>query len=131
MNLHLALALLLGQQDPWQQYNCDDPQYQAEMNRCAGLDFERADAELNALWREVIARAREADRDINREYDQAPTSEEVLRQAQRAWISFRDAHCTYEGHEARGGSMETMLYEGCRARLTRERIAQLRPQSEQ
>jgi uncharacterized protein YecT (DUF1311 family) len=132
MNLiSLTLALLAAAQDPWQEYNCDDPRNQAEMNRCAGLDFERADAELNALWREVIAAARDADREINPEYDQAPTSEEVLRQAQRAWIAFRDAHCTYEGHEARGGSMETMLYEGCRARVTRERIAQLRPPSEQ
>ena len=131
MALSLAFALAAAPQDPWQEYHCDDPQNQAEMNRCAGLDFERADAELNALWREVIAGAREADREINREYDQAPTSEEVLRQAQRAWITFRDAHCTYEGHEARGGSMETMLYEGCRARVTRERIAQLRPQGEQ
>jgi uncharacterized protein YecT (DUF1311 family) len=131
MSLHIALALLLVQQDPWREYNCDDPQNQAEMNRCAGLDFERADAELNTLWREVIAGAREMDREINREYDQAPTSEEVLRQSQRAWVTFRDAHCAYEGHEARGGSMESMLYNGCRARLTRERIAQLRPQGEQ
>ena len=130
MSLYIALALLLVRQDPWQEYNCEDPRNQAEMNRCAALDFERADAELNMLWREVIAGAREADREINREYDEAPTSEDVLRQAQRAWISFRDGHCTYEGHEARGGSMESMLYNGCRARVTRERIAQLRPPSE-
>lgn len=127
----LHLALMLAAQDPWREHGCDDPQNQADMNACARIDFERADAELNALWRDVIAGAREMDGEINREYDRAPTSEEALRQAQRAWIAFRDAHCTYEGHEARGGSMETMLYEGCRARVTRERIAQLRPQGEQ
>ena len=127
----LHLALLLAAQDPWREYGCDDPQNQAAMNACARIDFERADAELNALWREVIAGAREMDGEINREYDQAPTSEQVLREAQRAWVTFRDAHCTWEGHEARGGSMESMLYNGCRARVTRERIAQLRPQGEQ
>ena len=59
-------------------------------------------------------------------HDQRPTTEAVLRQAQRAWLTFRDAQCTYEGYgEARGGSMEPMVYSGCRARLTRERIAQL------
>ena len=124
-------VLIAAQPDRAEQWNCDDPQNQAEMNRCAAIDFEAADAELNRLWRDVIAGAREMDRDIDREFDQAPTSEEMLRQAQRAWVTFRDAHCTYEGHEARGGSMESMIYDGCRARVTRERIAQLRPQGEQ
>jgi uncharacterized protein YecT (DUF1311 family) len=127
----LGLTLLAVAQDPWREFHCDDPQNQQEMNTCARIEFERADGELNALWRDVIAGAREADREINREYDQAPTSEAVLRQAQRAWVTFRDAHCTYEGHEARGGTMEPLLYNSCRARLTRERIDQLRPQGEQ
>jgi uncharacterized protein YecT (DUF1311 family) len=127
----LGLAALAALQDPYQEYHCNDPQNQAEMNACAAIDFERADAELNRLWRDVIAGARDMDREINREFDQAPTSEQVLREAQRAWVTFRDAHCTYEGHEARGGSMESMIYNGCRARVTRERIAQLQPQAEQ
>ena len=124
--LQLALAALAALQTPWQDHHCDDPQNQADMNACAAIDFEAADAELNAVWSEVIAGAREMDAEINREFDQAPTSEQVLREAQRAWIVFRDAQCTYEGHEARGGSMESMIYNGCRARLTRERTAQLR-----
>jgi uncharacterized protein YecT (DUF1311 family) len=129
--LELALALLAVQQDPWREHGCDDPQHQAAMNACAAIEFERADAALNAAWPEVIAGAREMDSEINREFDQAPTSEQVLREAQRAWVTFRDAHCTYEGHEARGGSMESLIFNGCRARVTRERIAQLRPQAEQ
>ena len=124
--LELALAALAAFQTPYQDHHCDDPQNQADMNACAAIDFEAADAELNAVWSEAIAGAREMDAEINREYDQAPTSEAVLREAQRAWIIFRDAQCTYEGHEARGGSMEAMIYDGCRARLTRERTAQLR-----
>jgi uncharacterized protein YecT (DUF1311 family) len=124
--LALALAALAAVQTPYQDHHCDDPQNQADMNACAAIDFEAADAELNAVWREVIAAAREMDAEIDRQFDQAPTSEAVLREAQRAWIVFRDAQCTYEGHEARGGSMESMIYNGCRARLTRERTAQLR-----
>src|SRR5205085_7185599 len=38
----------------------------------------------------------------------------------------RDAHCRGESFEARGGSMQPMLYEGCRATLTRARTAELR-----
>jgi uncharacterized protein YecT (DUF1311 family) len=124
--LQLALAALAAFQTPYQDHQCDDPQHQADMNACAAIDFEAADAELNAAWREAVASARAADAEIDRQYDQRPTSEATLREAQRAWIVFRDAHCTLEGYdEARGGSMEPMVYDGCRARLTRQRTAQL------
>ena len=119
-------AAFLAQQAPEQEWNCDDPQYQAEMNMCAGLDFQRADAELNRLWPGLIASAREADRELDRQYDQRPGYEETLRRAQRAWVAFRDEHCAWQGYQdARGGSMETMVYQGCRATLTRDRIRQL------
>ena len=118
----MMAAALLGAQEP----DCRTAETQADMNRCAYLDFQAADRELNQLWPQVIAAARAADAEIDRSYDQAPTSEQAVRNAQRAWITFRDEQCTYEGHEARGGSMETMIYEGCRATLTRQRIEQLR-----
>ena len=121
ISLMMADALL-GAQEP----DCRTAETQADMNRCAYLDFQAVDRELNQLWPQMIAAARRADAEIDRSYDQAPTSEAALRGAQRAWITFRDEHCTYEGHEARGGSMETMIYEGCRATLTRQRIDQLR-----
>jgi uncharacterized protein YecT (DUF1311 family) len=121
----LLLTLAVAQDPP---LNCADPQYQAEMNLCAARDLERADAELNRLWREVIAAARANDREIDREFDQQPTYEATLRNAQRAWVTFRDAHCEHESFEARGGSMQSMLYEACRAALTQERIKQLRPE---
>ena len=128
-SLTLALALAAAQQNPADEYHCATPetQNQLEMNMCAGLDFEAADRELNVAWREAIADARAADREVDRRYDQRPSEEAKMREAQRAWLLFRDAQCTVEGYEeARGGSMEPMVYSGCRARLTRERTAQLR-----
>ncbi|HST37012.1 MAG TPA: lysozyme inhibitor LprI family protein [Allosphingosinicella sp.] len=121
----IALALLSLQQAPEPEVNCEDPQNQMEMNMCAGQDFERADVELNRLWPGLIADAREADREVDRSYDTRPGYEATLREAQRAWIAFRDSHCTWQAYQARGGSMESMLYGGCRATLTRERIRQL------
>jgi uncharacterized protein YecT (DUF1311 family) len=126
MSLALALALLAAQEPQW---NCADPQTQSEMNACAQIDFERADAELNAEYRSAIAYAREADRTdpaARLPSDDRPGDEATLREAQRAWVAFRDAHCRLQGYEARGGSMEMMLYDGCRAALTRARTAQLR-----
>ena len=127
----LTLALLLGAQDP--QWNCENPQAQQEMNFCAAEDFRRADAELNAVYRTAIEHAREADRDYARladggggPTDGGPGEEATLREAQRGWVSFRDAHCRLESFEARGGSMQPMLDAGCRATLTRARTAELR-----
>ena len=127
-SLVLALALQASLQAQAREHHCEDPQNQADMNACASIDFQVADAELNRLWPRIIADARIADRELDREFDRRPTEEETLREAQRAWIVFRDAHCTVEGYrEARGGSMESMVYDGCRARLTLERITQLEP----
>lgn len=123
MLILIASALLAQQAAEW---NCDDPQYQQEMNACASIDFEQADRQLNALWPEAIAGARAADAEIDRQYDTRPGYEVTLREAQRAWVIFRDAHCTWQGYgEARGGSMEPMVYDGCRAELTRARIREL------
>ena len=122
----LALALQGSTDARAREFHCDDPQNQMEMNMCAGLDFERTDAELNAAWGVAIAGARAADRALDRRFDRRPTSEAKLREAQRAWLVFRDAHCTVQGYdEARGGSMEPMVYDGCRVAITRQRITQL------
>jgi uncharacterized protein YecT (DUF1311 family) len=128
--IDLAFALLLAAQDP--QWNCANPQAQQEMNYCAGQDAERADAELNTVYRTAIASAQEADREYaritqgNEMRDSGPGEEASLREAQRAWVAFRDAHCRLESFEARGGSMQPMLDAGCRATLTRARTAELR-----
>ena len=129
--IDLAFALLLAAQDP--QWNCANPQAQQEMNYCAGQDAERADAELNTVYRTAIASAQAADRDYARAdpggasaHSGEPGEEATLREAQRAWVAFRDAHCRLESFEARGGSMQPMLEGGCRATLTRARTAELR-----
>ena len=110
---------------------CANAMSQMEMTACAGQRFEQADAALNALYARLIAGARETDRSPDNGRvtgDDRPGEEATLREAQRAWVTYRDAHCRGEGYGERGGSMEPMIYQDCRARLTRERIAQLTPQ---
>lgn len=120
MSLVLALALLAA---PTELCSMDGPQQ--EMNQCAFKRFQAADADLNAVWPKAVARAKDSDKGRDPQYDSRPGDFETLRSAQRAWITFRDAHCTMEGYEARGGSMEPMLYNLCRETLTRARTAQL------
>ncbi len=118
---------------PMTEAECANAMSQMEMTACAGQRFSQADAELNALYRRLIASARASDRSPDNGRvpgDDRPGEEATLREAQRAWVTYRDAHCRGEGYAARGGSMEPMLFQECRAQLTRARIAQLTQQDE-
>lgn len=55
------------------------------------------------------------------------TREEMLREAQRAWISFRDAECRVRGWSMinASGSSRSMISSGCIAGFTVERVRQL------
>jgi uncharacterized protein YecT (DUF1311 family) len=95
--------------------DCIDPQTQMEMTFCAGVDYQEADAALNALWPDVLAAARLNDEyvgDMARERG-VPTTVEALRDAQRAWIKFRDAQCEYEAYEVFGGTACSRWLEAC------------------
>jgi uncharacterized protein YecT (DUF1311 family) len=107
--------------------NCDDPHDQSTMTLCAGLDYDKADKELNRLWPSIKSAAEENDKGASAEdggYLKA------LMASQKAWIAFRDAECTWQGFQAHGGSMEPMLVNGCLAVLTKDRIKQLKDNQE-
>ncbi|MCU0947921.1 MAG: lysozyme inhibitor LprI family protein [Porphyrobacter sp.] len=125
----LALALLMqAAAPPDPAWNCADPQFQQEMNWCAGQDYEAADQELNAQW--AITRAAMTARDADwaplRSADKRPGWSASLLAAQRGWLRYRDAHCALEGYEARGGSLEPLLVLTCKAQATRARTAELK-----
>ena len=104
--------------------DCADPQVQSEMNICAHREWEQADAELNALWPQVRAIMQREDGYAVE--DDQPGYWESLLEAQRAWIAYRDTHCTAEGYYARGGSMESLLVSTCMTDLTKQRTRDLR-----
>ena len=122
----LTAAIVVGSPVSAQEPDCENPQSQVEMTGCAGLAFEDADRRLNEIWPRLLEIAE--DNDILGIDDARPSYEETLRQAQRAWIGFRDANCTFEGFQARGGTMEPMLISGCLARMTEARIKELADQ---
>jgi uncharacterized protein YecT (DUF1311 family) len=67
------------------------------------------DGELNRLWPSAVA-----------------AGGERLRNAQRAWIAFRDAECLFEAARWEGGSMGAYAGGFCVAGMTAERVADLR-----
>lgn len=124
MMLMSLMLLAAAAQDP--EIDCDNAQYQVEMNFCAGKDYDAADAALNAQYKLTVAALKARDKTIDRSYDTQPTHYDTLLAAQRAWIAYRDQHCLSESFAARGGTMAPMLHSGCMARLTRERTAELK-----
>ena len=91
---------------------CEGSGTQFELNRCAARARDRADAELNKVYRELM--------------QDAGTAERVkLRSAQLAWIKFRDTHCDYESVGNKGGSIYPMVYSFCLAKVTNARVKQL------
>jgi uncharacterized protein YecT (DUF1311 family) len=92
---------------------CADAQNQQEMNRCAAEEYKKADAELNKVYQQLLPKLEAAHK-------------EKLKLAQRAWLTFRDAHCEYEAFIFDGGTMQPLIQYSCLEAMTRERTKQLR-----
>ncbi len=90
--------------------DCSALATQMEMTACAGRNYDAADAELNRLWKQLTARLAGND----------PARAEAVA-AQRAWIAFRDAECTFAASSVEGGSIYPMIYTACRQALTEDR----------
>jgi uncharacterized protein YecT (DUF1311 family) len=113
-----VLALLAG--PAWaQEVDCSRAVTQLDMNLCARLDWEAADAELNLAYEAALETAAEADASFPNDVEAA------LRAAQRAWLPYRDAACEAEAALWGGGSAEPMIRSGCLAMVTRQRAEEL------
>ncbi|MDK1489926.1 lysozyme inhibitor LprI family protein [Sinorhizobium sp. 7-81] len=122
--LLLSAVSAVAQEQPT--VDCPNAVTQMDMNICAGQDYDRADAELNKVYRQAVAATQAMDKELG-EIDAAYVgANEALKKAQRAWIGYRDGQCELAGFEARGGSMEPMLVSGCLAELTRKRTTELK-----
>jgi uncharacterized protein YecT (DUF1311 family) len=93
--------------------DCAHAMAQQDMNICADKDYRAADAVLNATYKKAMVGLDDHSKDL-------------LRIAQRNWIKFRDAECTYESAQNEGGSIYPLVYAGCMTALTKERTKQLK-----
>ncbi|MEL6372402.1 MAG: lysozyme inhibitor LprI family protein [Pseudomonadota bacterium] len=128
----IALTVMLLVAATWavhpaaaQRANCNEPRSQAEMTVCAGKDLEKADRELNRVYK--LVRAAMVKNDAGAEPPlQKKGFKKALIQAQRAWITYRDRHCEIIGLEWYGGSGQSAAVSICLAAMTRARTAQLK-----
>ena len=88
---------------------------QMQLNQCAGIDFDKADAKLNALYRDLIKR-----------YD--PPDQALLKAAENKWIAYRDAECAFETNLTIGGTIHPMVETFCWTEKTNARMKELTAQ---
>ena len=104
--LFLALACLLAAPAAAQEVDCANAMAQMDLNQCAYDDWNAADADLNLAYGDVMQLLKQWDADL-------PAGEQggaaALKDAQRAWITFRDKACEAEGYAMKGGSAESLL----------------------
>ncbi len=128
MRLVTATLLLAASAAAAHAADCTDPQSNYDMKMCANEDWKKADAELNAAYDKAIASARESYRSTRtaQGYENMPDSEAILRDAQRAWVSFRDANCKYQYQVYYGGTHAPLAHVLCMADMTKMRVKELR-----
>ncbi|OHV59994.1 hypothetical protein LCM4577_17835 [Mesorhizobium sp. LCM 4577] len=95
--------------------DCAAAKTQADLATCTAANAASADVGLNAVYKALAGRL-------------APADLKRLRDAQRAWIPFRDKECAFRTKPYADGSVYSTLVETCRAELTKVRLAQLQHQ---
>ncbi|MHC5655479.1 lysozyme inhibitor LprI family protein [Stappia sp.] len=118
LSLFVSLPASAAQPD----VDCNDPQVQMEMTYCAEQEWQAADKDLNAAYGEAMKTMRGLDANQSADMKGA---EKALKEAQHAWIAYRDKACAAYGYLAHGGTMEPMLIYQCNADLTTQRTEEL------
>ena len=112
--LIVALCWLLGtpghslSQAAGENAACENAQSTAAMRECEIGRLKRADAGMNAAYRNLSAKL-----------DQRGQAK--LRAAQRAWLRFRAAEADYQADSARDGTLAPLIAASVRADLTESR----------
>lgn len=83
------------------------------MRACDDQEFSARDAELNRVYKQLADRL-------------DPGRKAKLRDAERAWVSFRDKECEFIRSPEDGGTMAALVEMGCEIDLTKQRTVQLK-----
>lgn len=89
-------------------------QTQMEMNEQAADNYKKIDLQLNKVYKQLLSLTKDQKK------------KDLLIKAQRAWVSYKEAHCKYDESFYEGGSMQPLVYYTCLQEVTEERIKQLK-----
>ena len=110
----LAGGVAIGQRksksDP-----CANAFTQFEMNQCAGKAFRTADATMNQVYRKLVSMLDEGEK-------------AQLKEAQVAWLKYRDTNCEFVADQYKGGSIRPLIQATCLTDMTKARTTELKAQ---
>jgi uncharacterized protein YecT (DUF1311 family) len=109
----MAVGLALGQGA--KKAPCSDADTQAAMNICAGQEYRTADAALNRTYQQLVAKLE-------------PDEKLQLKDAQTAWLKYRNTNCDFVADQYKGGSIRPTILGLCLADVTRNRTTELKAQ---
>ncbi len=92
--------------------DCTRAVTQAEIDSCFGSNFATADKKLNQIYQQLIKSLQ-------------PQEQQMLRDAQRTWVAFRDKHCAFVANPNQGGSIYPSIVDACATKQTVLRSQQL------
>lgn len=94
---------------------CANPVTQFEMNQCAGKAYRAADETMNQVYRKLVAMLDDDEK-------------AKLKEAQVAWLKYRDTNCEFVGDQYAGGSIRPLIQATCLADMTKSRTTELKNQ---
>jgi uncharacterized protein YecT (DUF1311 family) len=107
-----SAVLLMGQSVLPAAPDCSAAMTQTDMNICAGNAYKAADADLTKVYHDLMMKVSDA-------------GKIGLRDAERAWILYRDKECAFETAGSVGGSVHSMVLSLCLTQKTNTRVAEL------
>ncbi|MBC8748670.1 MULTISPECIES: lysozyme inhibitor LprI family protein [Paraburkholderia] len=96
----------------------------ADIAACSQRNFERISAQLNSTVKSLEAEFRKDDVDLRA--DNNPVALPYFEKGQSAWVEYRDNQCYAETYSLGEASMRYMTFWDCMARITKERISDLK-----
>jgi len=84
-----------------------------EMREDALKEFNKADSQLNVVYRKLLSRLTDKNQQAK------------LRNSQRAWLKYRDSSAEFEASFYEGGSIQMQLHTSFLTKLTESRVKEL------
>jgi uncharacterized protein YecT (DUF1311 family) len=89
-------------------------QTQGEMNTEAFKEYKKSDDEMAKMYKKVMSGMSNQN------------AKNLLLEAQRAWIKYKESHCKSLANQFEGGTMAPMVYYECLVEVTNERKEHLK-----
>ncbi|MDR2080391.1 MAG: lysozyme inhibitor LprI family protein [Campylobacteraceae bacterium] len=94
-------------------HECGDAEIQADLNACMTAEYENADKALNAVYSSYRAV-------LNNSQKATPKN------AQAAWIEYKDLSCSFESSAAEGESIRLIIFNQCLTKKTKIRTEEIK-----